>query len=400
MTTFAKTIIIPDSFGHLHSHEVSSWYKKKEGSVYEPYRALYLHIPFCVRKCSYCDFESCAVSRDDARIDEYVNSLVLDIRRASREGLLGQIETVYLGGGTPSYLGSARLSKLLYTLSLSMHLEPFVECTMEANPESLDERMVRDIWALGVNRLSIGVQSFDDRVLEILGRPHDAETAKRAVRIAQTRFGNVSVDLMCGIPGQSDESFAHGVRSAIELGVTHVSVYPLTIEEGTPFHAMVERGEMPEPDDDVEARHMRLAADILQEAGFSRYEVASYALPGFESRHNSAYWTGVPYLGLGRGATTMRQSAMLRERICDGEVVEALDAAEMLAEDLMLKMRMSRGFSLQDAEYASLVFDDLPDVIEGLIADGLVGLRDGRYRPTELGWLCGNQLYGRLLALS
>ena len=368
--------------------------------AYEPYKALYLHIPFCVKKCAYCDFESCAISRDDARIDGYVDSLVLDIRRASRDGLLGQLETVYIGGGTPSHLGSARLSKLLYTLSLSMHLEPTVECTMEANPESLDECMVRDIWALGVNRLSVGVQSFDDHVLEVLGRPHDAEAAKRAVRVAQTRFRNISVDLMCGIPGQTDESFANGVRTAIELGVTHVSVYPLTIEEGTPFHAMVECGEVPEPDDDVEARHMRLAADILQEAGFSRYEVASYAQPGFESRHNSAYWTGVPYLGLGRGATTMRQTASLRERVCDGEVVEALDAAEMIAEDLMLKMRMSRGFSAEEAAEASLVFCELPNVLEELIADGLAELRDGRYRPTELGWLCGNQLYGRLYALS
>ena len=138
--------------------------------AYDPYKALYLHIPFCVRRCGYCDFTTSAVERDSPAIDEYVESLVMDIRRASREGKLGAIETVYLGGGTPSYIGMRRLSMLLYALSMSMHLEPEVECTMEANPESLTERMVRDIWALGVNRLSIGVQSFDDGLL--MGERH------------------------------------------------------------------------------------------------------------------------------------------------------------------------------------------------------------------------------------
>ena len=146
--------------------------------AYDPYKALYLHIPFCVKRCGYCDFATSAVERDSPIIDEYVESLVMDIRRASREGKLGAIETVYLGGGTPSYIGMRRLSMLLYALSMSMHLEPEVECTMEANPESLTAPMVRDIWALGVNRLSLGVQSFDDEVLSILGRAASASWAR------------------------------------------------------------------------------------------------------------------------------------------------------------------------------------------------------------------------------
>ena len=233
--------------------------------AYDPYKALYLHIPFCVRRCGYCDFATSAVERDSPAIDEYVESLVMDIRRASREGKLGAIETVYLGGGTPSYIGMRRLSMLLYALSMSMHLEPEIECTMEANPESLTAPMVRDIWALGVNRLSIGVQSFDDEVLRILGRAHDAEAARAAVRAAQERFENVSADLMCGIPGQSAESFAESVREAVALGVTHVSVYPLTIEPHTPFDAAIMRGEMDEPDEDVEAAAMEEAQRILKD---------------------------------------------------------------------------------------------------------------------------------------
>ena len=300
-----------------------------------------------------------------------------------------------------------------------MHLEPEVECTMEANPESLTAPMVRDIWALGVNRLSIGVQSFDDEVLRILGRAHDAEAARAAVRAAQERFDNVSVDLMCGIPGQSAQSFAESVREAVALGVAHVSVYPLTIEPHTPFDRAVMRGEMDEPDEDVEAAAMEEARRILEGAGFHRYEVASYARPGFESRHNTAYWTGKPYLGLGRSAVTMTQNAERRMRVQDGQVVEDLDARQMAAEDLMLGMRMARGVSDEQVTRAAAVIDDAASTaassgsmtpgsetgsvlaaFDELASLGLAKHADGRWRPTDAGWLCGNELYGRLFDLA
>ncbi|WP_302396321.1 radical SAM family heme chaperone HemW [Eggerthella sinensis] len=367
---------------------------------HDPYRALYVHLPFCVKRCAYCDFATAAVPADAPEIDAYVDELVLDIRRKAKEGELGALETVYLGGGTPSHVGLARLSMLLYTLSLSMHLTPEVECTMEANPESLTERMVRDIWALGVNRLSIGVQSFDDDVLRTLGRAHSADEARRAIEAAFTRFENVSVDLMCGIPGQSDESFEESVREAVRLGATHVSVYPLTIEPHTPFDAAVLAGELDEPDDDAEAAHMEIAERVLTEAGFARYEVASYARPGCESRHNIAYWTGVPYLGLGRSAATMTQNATRRMRVKDGQVTDDLDARQMAAEDLMLGMRMTVGVSDERVEQAAALLPELPATLDGLARRGLAEHREGRWRPTELGWLCGNELYGDLYDLA
>lgn len=367
---------------------------------HDPYKALYLHIPFCVKRCAYCDFATRALPRESAQIDEYVDDLCLQIRRKAKEGELAAVETVYLGGGTPSHVGLKRLSMLLYTLSLSVHLTPEVECTMEANPESLDERMVRDVWALGVNRLSLGVQSFDDVVLSTLGRAHSADEARRAVVAAQTRFENVSIDLMCGISGQSAESFAASVREAVSLGVTHVSVYPLTIEEHTPFFREVAAGRMPEPDDDVEAEHMQLAADILAQAGFARYEVASYARPGFESRHNTAYWSGVPYLGLGASAATMTQNAERRMRVQDGQVTDDLDARQMAAEDLMLAMRMARGVSDDQVAKAAKLLPEAPQEFAQLEALGLVRRQKGRWKPTEKGWLCGNELYGRLLDLA
>lgn len=368
--------------------------------MHDPYRALYVHLPFCVSRCAYCDFTTHAVPADDREIDEYIDHLVLDVRRKAREGELGSIETVYIGGGTPSHVGLARLSKLLYTLSLSMHLTPEVECTMEVNPESLTESMVKDIWALGVNRLSIGVQSFDDDVLGVLGRVHTADDARRAIEMAHMRFENVSVDLMCGIPGQSVASFEGSVREAIRMEVGHVSVYPLTVEPHTPFDAAVLSGVMSEPDDDVAAAHMELAARILAESDFERYEVASYARPGFVCRHNIAYWTGVPYLGLGQSAVTMTQCRDRRMRLQDGRVTDDLNARQMTAEDLMLGMRLARGISDDQVKAASMLLPNTGVVLEGIERLGLIIRHGDHWRPTERGWLCGNELYGRLLDLA
>lgn len=168
----------------------------------QPYEALYIHIPFCKSKCAYCDFASEAISADDPRIEAYIDELILSIRAASRADLLGDLKTVYIGGGTPTHIGNKQLSRLLYALSLSMHLTPEVECTLEVNPESLTEAMVKDLFALGVTRLSFGVQSFDDAVLATLGRAHDAEQARKAIERAQLRFENISLDLMCGLLGR------------------------------------------------------------------------------------------------------------------------------------------------------------------------------------------------------
>ena len=368
--------------------------------MHDPYQALYLHLPFCVKRCAYCDFATQAIDSADCAIDSYIEDLCLQIRAKAKEGELADIRTVYLGGGTPSHVGMSRLSMLLYTLSLSMRLEPDVECSMEANPESLTANMVRDIWALGVNRVSIGVQSFDDDVLSTLGRAHDAEGAARAIEAAHERFENVSVDLMCGIPGQSAESFAASVQRAIDLGVTHVSVYPLTIEENTLFYRQVMSGELPEPDDDVEADQMQAAAELLMAAGYGRYEVASYAKPGFECKHNIAYWTGVPYLGLGRSAATMTQNESRRMRVQDGRVTDDLNPAQMTAEDLMLSMRMTRGVSDEQVARASQVLPKVAACYESLRGRGLVEHMDGRWRPTERGWLCGNDLYGDIFDLA
>lgn len=368
-------------------------------NTWDPYQALYIHIPFCKQRCNYCDFTTQAIYQDSPIIDEYLDRLISEIRMHSNNGLLGSIRTVYLGGGTPSYIGNKRLSSLLYALSVSMHLTPEVECTLEANPDSLTSAMVKDLYALGVNRISLGVQSFDDRLLTVLGRIHSSDDAKVAIDRAHQRFANVSIDLMCGLPGQTEESFQNDLEEALSLGVTHISVYPLTIEEGTPFDALCNQGKLTF-DEDLGAQLMDLASSYLTSKGMLHYEVASYAFEGYESRHNSAYWNGIPYLGLGTGAVSMRQNELCRQRFTDKEIEEELDIFQMTAEDLMLGMRMSKGIADEDIEITQILLPELPNTLCSLMKEGYVVHEDYRWKPTHKGWLFGNHLYGALLNLA
>ncbi|QKF06998.1 radical SAM family heme chaperone HemW [Berryella wangjianweii] len=364
----------------------------------DPVRALYVHVPFCASRCRYCDFPTQAAPANDPRMGDYVEGLVMELFRRSRAGELADVRTVYLGGGTPSHLGIRHLSSLLYALSLCVSLSrDDMECSMEANPESLSERMVLDMWAMGVNRLSIGVQSLDDDVLRLLGRPHDADAALRAIDAAHLRFENVSCDLMCGIPGQSARTLVRDVERVVAAGVSHVSVYPLAIEEGTALERMVARGELLELGDDEQAEHMEAAHEALEAAGLARYEVASYARPGFACRHNIAYWTGVPYRGIGAGAASMLQGSAGRVRLTDGCVTDELSMREAVLEDVMLGMRLAAGIADEEAARACASVPALGGVLERLRAQGLVEVREGRVRPTRRGWLCGNELYGAIL---
>ncbi|MDR1015677.1 MAG: radical SAM family heme chaperone HemW [Coriobacteriales bacterium] len=363
-----------------------------------PYGALYLHVPFCAQRCGYCAFATEAARPDDPRLDAYVEGLVHDIRAAAHERLLGRVETLYIGGGTPSFLGPRRLVSLVYALSLSVPLGPDTEFTLEANPESLAPTLVRDLYALGVNRFSLGAQSLVDEELRALGRRHTAADTRRALAAALERTGNVSLDLMCGIPLQDRGSWKASLDEACASGVPHVSVYPLSIEDGTPFARAVAAGRQEGPDEDGQAQMMLDANELLEAAGLARYEVASFARPGLECRHNIAYWTGVPYLGLGRGAAGMREDPRTgeRQRLLDGRVVERLDPAQAALEDVMLGMRMCRGVPaglLQRAVGHNPRLAAAFAEMEGL---GLVESDGRRYRPTSRGWLLGNEVYRRI----
>lgn len=370
--------------------------------------ALYLHIPFCRRKCHYCDFASVATSADDERLRLHVEQLTAQMEAAADEGLLGECKTAYIGGGTPTLLGANLLAELIACVRRTCH--QLCELSFEANPDSLSEGVLDAALGAGATRISIGVQSFYDEELEALGRLHTAEVARRCVRNAVMSGARVSVDLMCAIPRQTDESWQRTLDEAVGLDVGHVSVYPLAIEEGTAFG--VRYGQRPPAwnDEDVQADRMEQAQATLVAAGFARYEVASYARPDMDCKHNQAYWTGVPYLGLGVGAAgmllseqydaarrvltwlpkTQPNAARIRYET-KGREVEFLKTREAWAEDLMLGMRMSQGVD------ASLV---PPNVIESLEGRGLVQVECGRMVPTHDGWLLGNELYGALWDLA
>lgn len=267
------------------------------------YRALYLHIPFCRAKCLYCDFDSRALTGCalEEAIGAYCEGLSAQVDAHGNAGELSEVETVYVGGGTPSLLGVRLVGLVDYVRA---YCEP-VEFTCEANPESFTLDLAQALRAAGVTRISLGVQSLNASELKAIGRIHSAEQAMLAIAQAKAAGFSTSCDVMCGLPGQTLDTFAETLRSLVTLNPDHVSVYPLQLEEGTPLARMEETGEMEVPDEDFQAQCMDLAAEVLEEAGYERYEVASYAKPGHRCRHNIAYWTGKPYLGLGRSAASM-----------------------------------------------------------------------------------------------
>lgn len=388
--------------------------------------ALYVHVPFCVRKCAYCDFASRAFAEHDGVFARYVRTLRAQLGQFGSAGLLSRCTTAYVGGGTPTLLGPSLLGQLVREIERSC--PGLVELTCEANPDSLTDELISSIRETGATRLSIGVQSLQDGELEALGRVHDARTARERVAAAVSSGLDVSVDLMCAIPQQTASSWRDTLEQIIALAPGHVSVYPLTIEEGTPFWRRYGETDPEWNDEDVQAERMEEAASVLEAAGYERYEVASYAREGKACRHNQAYWTGLSYLGLGVSASSMFDVETYRaicgiakrlpsveddvarvrmtsadgiDRMADGAGfdesrfdLELLDARQAIAEDLMLGMRLSEGVGERlAAECPSATWADL-------IERGLVIKRGSRMAPTHRGWLLGNELYGTLWGLS
>ncbi len=379
------------------------------------YEALYLHIPFCRSKCAYCDFDSRAFGACslDVAIDTYLESLVAQLDTHGRAGDLRDIRTVYVGGGTPSLLG-ARLVHLVERVRT--WCAP-VEFTCEANPESFTPELAEGLRRAGVTRISLGVQSLNTAELAVLGRIHSADEACAAVSLAKSAGFSTSADLMCGLPGQTLESWRTTLTRLLELNPDHVSVYPLQLEEGTLLAVREEVGEIAVPDEDFQAACMDLAADLLSAHGYTRYEVASYAKPGHRCQHNIAYWTGKAYLGLGRSAASMRPQRVdeagdhavpgrVRTKQLDDAGTEfdreVLTAREACAEDLMLACRMTDGIPVALLERATVhvPHDEVLGACEEAVAKGLAAWHEGNLVPTHLGWLEGNELFSLFWDLS
>lgn len=272
--------------------------------------AVYVHIPFCAKKCAYCDFAS--FSGQESRWDAYFNALAGEIADWSGALKSRRIESVFFGGGTPSLVPAERIAEVLSRLRAAAAFSPDAEITLEANPGTLSMQKLAAYRAAGINRLSIGVQSFDAQRLRALGRIHTPEMAVDAVRMARAAgFENVSIDLMYGLPGQTIENWMESVERAIALPLRHVSAYSLIVEAGTPLAAAVEAGRVQIPEDDAVIEMQRRATERLSESGFARYEISNYARPGFESRHNLSYWPRRRLPRAGRAAHSLMDGSAL-----------------------------------------------------------------------------------------
>ena len=266
-----------------------------------PYRHVYVHVPFCARRCSYCDF-AIAVRRD-VPVDAFVDAIGREIDVRGLRTQVQELHSLYLGGGTPSLLGPIGVARLMDVLQRAMPIGANAEVTLEANPEDISDAAIRAWRSAGVTRLSIGVQSFSDPVLQWMHRIHDAESARRAVHTARNAgLTAVSLDLIFAVPDALQRDWSSDLDAVLALTPDHVSLYGLTVEPHTPIGRWRQRGEVVESSEDRYAEQFLLAHERLTSAGYEHYEVSNFARPGCRAVHNSAYWTGAPYLGLGPSA--------------------------------------------------------------------------------------------------
>ncbi len=370
---------------------------------------IYIHIPFCRSKCDYCDFYSLA-GRDD-RMDQYQKALLSHIKETAPLAQDFPEDTIYIGGGTPSYYGAKRLKELLGVIRKLYKVEKDAEVTVECNPDSVDVKSLKILRKAGVNRLSMGMQSANACELERIHRIHTPQQVNEAATAARKAgFTNLSLDLIYGLPGQTMDSWKATVEHALSLIPQHLSCYGLKVEEGTPLAARVAQGEIL-PDDDQQADLYLWTVGRLERAGYPQYEISNFAKPGFASRHNLRYWLTQPYIGFGPGAHSdfggRRYSfvqdldAYIQGVLQGGDIIdesEIIPKRERCGEYLMLRLRTVQGINEQ--EYRSTYFMDFAPLqarLEQFRAQGWAEQTDGRWHFTPKGFLLSNQLIGDLL---
>ena len=372
-----------------------------------PPLSLYVHIPWCVRKCPYCDFNS-HERTGELPETEYVDKLFSDLESLLPSVWGRRLGSVFIGGGTPSLFSPASIDRLLSGVRARLPLEPGAEITLEANPGTVESARFSGFRAAGVNRISLGVQSFDDGMLRALGRIHGSVEARRAIEAALESFDNVNVDVMYGLPGQSGDMARADLQQALSYGVTHVSAYQLTLEPNTAFYSRPPK--LPEHDDCAD---MQLAAEAqLASAGFEHYETSAFARPGRRSRHNLNYWEFGDYLGVGAGAhgkisfpdRITRHSRIKQPRdylSSNDSISEARDlrAAEIPLEFMLNALRLTDGFPPSlFTERTGLPLSSVEKNLQAAEKLGLLERDWQRIRPTERGRLFLNELLELFLA--
>ena len=386
---------------------------------------LYIHIPFCLTKCTYCDFNTYAGI--ESMVGDVVDSLDTELRIWARRPDITEFSSVFFGGGTPSYIPAAAIQRLINTARTQVGTTNHAEVTLEANPDDVSrDKLIR--WReAGINRLSIGVQSFDDDLLDSLSRRHSASDALDAIQLARASgFNNTSIDLMYGLPHQTLGIWTDTLNTAIELRLPHISVYCLQIEPSTPMHHNIESGSLPMPDDDLAADMFELAMDALGDAGYEHYEISNWCLPEMRCAHNLGYWLNSRYLGIGPGAHSnlggcrfwnvkspkayinairgtgnapkLRYPEPATNSVAVDDVEVTSDAMRM-AETMMLGLRLSEGVSF--AGFARRFGVSMMEVycveISALSDLGLVEIDYDRLRLTRRGRLLGNEVFQRFV---
>ncbi|NPV26866.1 MAG: radical SAM family heme chaperone HemW [Firmicutes bacterium] len=375
--------------------------------------ALYIHIPFCLRKCQYCDFYSIPVESQD--IDGFIQALrrELGLYAAQLPEEKRRLQSVYLGGGTPTCLSTRNLACLLDDCRQRFDWLPEAEVTIEANPGTLDQAKLEYLLAAGVNRLSLGVQTFDDRLLRNIGRIHSAEQAIEAYEMAsQAGFANINLDLMYGLPGQTLADWESTVKLALEMAPAHLSAYSLKIEPGTPFGERYARGELCLPDEDEEAAMYKIIIDQAVNHGYVHYEISNFARPGREARHNLTYWLNQEYLGVGPAAHSY-VGGVRWANLADLDAYRATLASGLLpiaeretitpelerAETMFLGLRLLRGVSRSEwwQRFGLTLEEAYPTVIPRLLAQGLLSDHGDRLALTRRGLFIANDVFAAFL---
>jgi oxygen-independent coproporphyrinogen-3 oxidase len=368
-------------------------------------RYLYIHIPFCLKKCIYCDFYSVSDSR--SIIGPYMTALCKELEM--RREHTGELDGIYIGGGTPSILKEKDIATIMDKVRSTCSISAETEITSEANPGTLTESGIKGILNAGINRISIGVQSLGDKELSLLGRMHDAADAIAAFNIARKGgFGNISLDLIYGIPGQDLISWKSTLEKVVSLHPEHISSYELTPEKNTVLYEQLEKGRFHLPDEDEVVEMYYTAIDMLTEGGYEQYEISNFSLPGLQCRHNLNYWDRGEYLGIGAGAhsfLTGRRIANIcdvRQYIHDVELGALPIAEETLLtgrdeieETLFLGLRKTEGFDIKLIPADTT--EQLKEALEDLSHQGLLNLSDGHIKLTRKGLIVCNAVIVRLM---
>ena len=373
---------------------------------------VYIHIPFCVARCSYCDFATTRYHRE--LVERYVRAVVREIENFAAQDERPECDSIYLGGGTPSTLAPSHVALLLEAVRARFRVSNEAEVTMEVDPATADRPSLDEFRQLGVNRISVGAQSFDDEELRRLRRAHTAaDTVRTIEQLRAAGFSNLNLDLIAGLPRQTLAGWRRNLELALSLRPEHMSLYLLEVHPGTPLAREIERGISPPPDEDLAARMYEAMIERLEEAGYEHYEISNFCLPGRVARHNMKYWTGAPVYGFGCSAhsfdgrrrrwanerSTARYIRSIEER--GRAIVEEveLDDDAARAEALFLGLRLMRGIDLRAyaARFGYDVRHERGNELARLNEAGLIEIRGDRLRLTNRGALLSNEVFVALI---